>query len=99
MELPSEADFAAGWRPGQLRRLLVLERLQDPGNLVRALGKEGTVGQGKRGKGLWGGDAQWSKGDKGKSGEASWTHKCDSRGRMFARPAFLLLLLCASVIN
>ncbi|GAB4814944.1 hypothetical protein N2152v2_001990 [Parachlorella kessleri] len=31
--IPSPADFCGGWRPGQLRRLLVLDRLQDPGNL------------------------------------------------------------------
>jgi hypothetical protein len=33
--IPAPADFMAGWRPGQLRKLLVLDRLQDPGNLVR----------------------------------------------------------------
>lgn len=33
--IPSPANFFSGWERGELRRLLVLERLQDPGNLVR----------------------------------------------------------------
>ncbi len=32
VELPAHADFET-WRPGSLRRLLALERCQDPGNL------------------------------------------------------------------
>lgn len=37
VSIPQPADFVVGWRRGQLRRLLVLERLQDPGNLVRSM--------------------------------------------------------------
>ena len=34
-DLPRPADFVHDWPPGSLTRLLVLERVQDPGNLVR----------------------------------------------------------------
>lgn len=35
MRLPEAADFTASMPRGTLRRLLVLEGIQDPGNLVR----------------------------------------------------------------
>lgn len=35
MRLPEAADFMASMPRGTLRRLLVLEGIQDPGNLVR----------------------------------------------------------------
>lgn len=35
VDMPPSTDFASAMQPGALRRLLALECVQDPGNLVR----------------------------------------------------------------